>query len=76
VATAATPRIPVLLVAGWMDPAGGMTTQVEALAGRLRDGGLDVTAIYYTDARHEVLNETNRDEVTADVVAWLRRIAS
>ena len=74
-AIAATPRIPVLLVAGSMDPAGGMTSQVEALATRLRDGGLDATAIYYTDARHEVLNETNRDEVTADVVAWLQRIA-
>jgi alpha-beta hydrolase superfamily lysophospholipase len=74
-AIAATPRIPVLLVAGSMDPAGGMTTQVEALAARLREGGLDTTAIYYTDARHEVLNETNRDEVTADVVAWLRRVA-
>lgn len=75
-AIASTPRIPVLLVAGSMDPAGGMTTQVEALAGRLRDGGLDTTAIYYTDARHEVLNETNREEVTADIVAWLRRIAA
>ena len=25
----------------------------------------------YPDARHEVFNETNRDEVTADLVAWL-----
>ncbi|BAN00751.1 hypothetical protein YM304_04370 [Ilumatobacter coccineus YM16-304] len=25
----------------------------------------------YPDARHEILNETNRDEVTADLVAWL-----
>jgi alpha-beta hydrolase superfamily lysophospholipase len=23
------------------------------------------------DARHEVLNETNRDEVTADLLSWL-----
>ena len=23
-------------------------------------------------ARHEILNETNRDEVTGDIVAWLR----
>ena len=26
----------------------------------------------YPGARHELLNETNRDEVTADVIAWLR----
>jgi alpha-beta hydrolase superfamily lysophospholipase len=25
----------------------------------------------YPDARHEIFNETNRDEITADVVAWL-----
>jgi alpha-beta hydrolase superfamily lysophospholipase len=30
---------------------------------------LDVTA--YPDARHEILDETNRDEVNADLVAWL-----
>jgi alpha-beta hydrolase superfamily lysophospholipase len=27
----------------------------------------------YAGARHELLNETNRDEVTADVVGWLRQ---
>jgi len=32
---------------------------------------LDVTTTIYPDARHELLNETNRDEVTADVLAWL-----
>jgi alpha-beta hydrolase superfamily lysophospholipase len=26
---------------------------------------------FYLGARHEVLNETNRDEVMADVVDWL-----
>jgi alpha-beta hydrolase superfamily lysophospholipase len=74
-ALAAMPRIPVLLVAGALDPVGAETANVEALAARLREAGLEVTAIYYTDARHEVLNETNRDEVTADIVSWLQRLA-
>ena len=26
----------------------------------------------YEGARHELLNETNRDEVTADIIAWLQ----
>jgi alpha-beta hydrolase superfamily lysophospholipase len=30
-----------------------------------------VTTKTYPDARHETLNETNRHEVTADLVAWL-----
>ena len=31
----------------------------------------DVTAVVYEGARHEILNETNRDEVTADIIGWL-----
>ena len=34
-------------------------------------GVKDVTVRLYPDARHETLNETNRDEVTADLIAWL-----
>ena len=26
---------------------------------------------YYAGARHELLNETHRDEVTGDVLAWV-----
>ena len=44
-----------------------------ALADRYRSAGLtDVTATLYPDARHELVNETVRDEVTADVIGWLR----
>ena len=28
-------------------------------------------AIVYREARHEIFNETNRDEVIADLVGWL-----
>jgi len=31
----------------------------------------DVTLRVYQNARHELLNETNRDEVTRDLLAWL-----
>jgi alpha-beta hydrolase superfamily lysophospholipase len=30
-----------------------------------------VTLRLYPGARHELVNETNRDEVTADLIAWL-----
>jgi alpha-beta hydrolase superfamily lysophospholipase len=33
-----------------------------------------VTAKFYPGARHELLNETNRDEVQHDVVTWLNSI--
>ncbi|MGY1652196.1 alpha/beta fold hydrolase [Geodermatophilus sp. SYSU D01119] len=64
--------LPVLLLAGQRDPVGGEdAAQVVALAGLLRDRGLPVDLRVYPDARHEVFNETNRDEVTADLLAWL-----
>jgi alpha-beta hydrolase superfamily lysophospholipase len=45
---------------------------LEQLGQRYRDAGVaDVAVKLYPAARHEILNETNRDEVTGDVIAWL-----
>ncbi len=64
--------LPVLLLSGERDPVGGAgAAQVSALADLLRLRGLPVEQHVYPDARHEVFNETNRDEVTADLLAWL-----
>ncbi len=54
------------------DPVGANTRAVTALAERYRALGLrDVQVTFYPGARHEMLNETNRDEVVRDVLAWL-----
>lgn len=64
--------LPVLLLSGQRDPVGGVdAAQVTALAGLLRERGLPVEQHVYPDARHEVFNETNRDEVVADLLRWL-----
>jgi alpha-beta hydrolase superfamily lysophospholipase len=64
--------LPLLLVSGSDDPLAGGGRLVEVLGQRYRDAGLlDVTVKLYDGARHEILNEINRGEVTADVVAWL-----
>jgi alpha-beta hydrolase superfamily lysophospholipase len=44
-----------------------------ALAKALTAAGIENDLTRYEDARHELLNETNRDEVTADVIGWLDR---
>ncbi len=65
-------ELPLLITSGSNDPLAGGGQLVELLAQRYRDAGLtDVTLTVYDDARHEIFNETNRDEVTADVVDWL-----
>ncbi len=70
--TGLPPGLPVLVLAGQRDPVGGADAgQVTALAGLLRDRGLPVQQHVYPDARHEVFNETNRDEVVADLLAWI-----
>ena len=72
-AYAAVPRdLPVLLVAGSVDPVGGAGKGPREVAEAYRSAGVsDVTLTLYPDARHELLNETNRDEVTEDIIAWL-----
>jgi alpha-beta hydrolase superfamily lysophospholipase len=66
--------LPVLLLAGEHDPVGGERgAHVSALAELLREHGLQVEERLYAEARHEVFNEANRDEVVHDLVTWLRK---
>ena len=69
--------LPVLIASGDADPLAGGGALIQLLGQRYRDAGLvDVTVQLYPAARHEILNESNREEVTADIVAWLRAHAA
>jgi alpha-beta hydrolase superfamily lysophospholipase len=72
-AVAALPDgLPVLLLSGQLDPVGGDdAVQVTDLAQLFTERGLPVEQHVYPQARHEVFNETNRDEVVDDLLAWL-----
>ena len=64
--------LPVYVVVGTMDPVNGGMALVNELVRRYEEAGLDdVTLVSYPEARHEVFNETNRNEVFAGVIAWL-----
>jgi len=66
--------LPVYVVAGSADPLNLSLALLDLLVQRYRDAGLtDITTAYYPDARHEVFNETNRDEITAGLLTWLSR---
>lgn len=64
--------IPMLLMVGRDDPVGGPHS-VHKLAEqyRNRSGLTDVTTLVYPDARHEIFNERQQDEVRSDLLAWL-----
>ncbi len=66
--------LPILLVSGDADPLAGGGQLVEVLGQRYREAGVtDVTVRLFPGARHEIFNETNRDEVTGYVLDWLGR---
>ncbi|PRA29618.1 alpha/beta hydrolase [Pseudomonas poae] len=67
------PGLPILVTGGECDPV-SEGKRLTHLANALREaGGQQVQLTIYPQARHEVFNETNRDEVTADVLTWLDR---
>ena len=69
--------LPILIASGDADPLAGGGALVQLLGQRYRDAGIvDVTVTLYPAARHEILNETNRGEVTADIISWLRAHAT
>ncbi|MFC7595888.1 alpha/beta hydrolase [Terrabacter sp. GCM10028922] len=64
--------LPVHLASGAMDPVGQNGKGVQRVAEQLRRLGLrDVTLTLWPEARHEILNETNRDEVETEILDWL-----
>jgi len=64
--------LPILLISGTRDPVGRNGRGPARLTRTLKSSGArDVTVLLYPEARHELLNETNRDGITQDVIAWL-----
>jgi alpha-beta hydrolase superfamily lysophospholipase len=67
--------LPVYLLAGDSDPVNGNLAFLAPLAERYRAAGIaNVAADFYKGGRHEMLNETNRAEVTANLARWLDTI--
>jgi len=66
------PELPLLIMVGSDDSIGGELSAVKLANAYARLSGLlDVELIVYEGARHEVFNETNREEVRADLIRWL-----
>ena len=72
---ARVPRdLPVHVAVGDQDPCHSGMSLVHGLLEDFRQQGVrTLTWRAYANARHEILNETNRGEVQADLLAWLDR---
>lgn len=68
--------LPIYVFVGDKDPINQDLALLHPLVDRYRAAGLaDLTVEVYPGGRHEMLNETNRAEVVADLAAWLERVA-
>lgn len=70
------PDAPILLASGDCDPVGGRGGGgVRQAAGWLRQSGHGTVELkLYPGARHELLNETNRDEVYGDIALFIETV--
>jgi alpha-beta hydrolase superfamily lysophospholipase len=64
--------LPIHIVIGSEDSLGGEKSIARLAAAYVKRSGLtDVQAIVYPEARHEIFNETNRDEVLGDAMTFI-----
>ncbi|MDR2490475.1 MAG: lysophospholipase [Spirochaetaceae bacterium] len=67
-------KLPVYIFSGSSDPVGLMGKSVTNLVEKYKQEGIaDLEFVLYPNARHETLNETNRGEVIANLIDWMKR---
>ncbi len=69
-----TPKdLAIYLISGMDDPLSNQGKDIDLIARKYRDAGVQsVTEKLYEGARHEVINEPNKDEVIAGIINWLK----
>ena len=64
--------MPVYFMSGDKDPVGECGKGVKLAYENFKKAGMkDVSIKLYKDGRHEMLNETNNQEVYADILSWI-----
>jgi len=66
--------LPVYVFSGSVDPVGEMSKSPTTLVDAYRKLGIDdCEFVLYPGARHETLNETNREEVMDNLLSWINK---
>ena len=69
--------MPLYLFAGDRDPVGDFSKGMKKLYDAYKRAAIfDVRLKLYPDGRHEMLNETNRQKVTDDFIAWCDEVVA
>lgn len=67
-------NMPVYIYSGDKDPVGAYGKGVQAVYQMLKTAGIqDLQLKLYPGGRHEMHNETNKDEVFGDLICWLEK---
>lgn len=64
--------LPILLISGEDDPVGNYGKGVTQVFNDLKNSGADATIKLYPDCRHEILNDTCKEEVISDIVRFIK----
>ena len=64
--------LPILVQVGEADPIGGeYSNKALVEAYRKKAGIRDIELLVYHDARHEIYNELNKDDILQDLIKWI-----
>ena len=67
-------ELPILITSGERDPVSNLGKSVKKLYDIYKANGIsDLNLKLYEGARHEILNETNKEEVKADIFEWIEK---
>ena len=65
----------ILLISGKDDPLANKGRDIEVIASKYKQAGIKkVDFKLYEGARHELINEPNREEIIRDIIQWLKQI--
>jgi alpha-beta hydrolase superfamily lysophospholipase len=73
-----TPKdLNIYLASGLDDPLSNKGKDIHLIAEKYKNAGIkNITVKLYPDARHEIINEPNKDEIISEMISWLNSIFS
>jgi alpha-beta hydrolase superfamily lysophospholipase len=69
-------KLPILITGGSDDPVGGKDGMTKLSEHYEITGHGNLSTKIYAGGRHEMLNETNRDEFTGELLEWISQVPS